>query len=281
LLIRDLRNLQLSAYLRSMAKILFIGDVLGKPGRKALLEVLPQWKEKYKPDATIVNVENIAHGKGVTVGKLEEIDVLGIDCFTSGNHVFDKGEYSNEAFQKFDKLIRPANYPGNLPGHGYYRFTKDDQSYLIINLNGRAFFERAFYGLISNPFTLLDTILKEQGQNGDIILVDFHAEATSEKVAFGFYADGRVMAVLGTHTHVPTADLKILAGGTAHITDVGMTGPINSVIGTKIENSLNLFLERGKFVMEVEEDGPCMVNGVFIETEGSKAVKVEKLYQEV
>lgn len=262
-------------------KILFIGDVIGKPGRKALREVLPQWKEQYKPDVTIVNVENIAHGKGVTVGKLEEMEQLGVDCFTSGNHVFDKGPYSEEAFEKYGQLIRPANYPGNLPGHGYYRFTKEGQSYLVINLNGRAFFERAFYGLISNPFTMLDQILKEQGQNGDIILVDFHAEATSEKVALGFYADGKVTAVLGTHTHVPTADLRILPQGTAHISDVGMCGPVHSVIGTKIDNSLNMFLEKGKFVMEVEEEGPCMVNGVYIETEGSKAVKVEKLYKEI
>jgi 2',3'-cyclic-nucleotide 2'-phosphodiesterase len=264
-----------------MAKILFIGDVLGKPGRKALLEVLPMWKEEYKPDAIIVNVENIAHGKGVTVAKLEEIDGLGIDCYTSGNHAFDKGEFSEEAFKKYDRLIRPANYPGTLPGHGYYRFSKGDQSYLVVNLNGRAFFERAFYGLISNPFFMLDEIIKQQGQNGDIIVVDFHAEATSEKVAFGWYADGKVTAVLGTHTHVPTADLKILPQGTAHITDVGMTGPVNSVIGTKIENSLNMFLEKGKFLMEVEESGPAFVNGVFIETEGSKAIKVEKLYREV
>ncbi len=264
-----------------MVKILFIGDVIGKPGRRALKEVLPMWKEKYQPDAVIVNVENIAHGKGVTVNKIEEIAPLGIDCYTSGNHVFDKGELSTETFEKFPELIRPANYPGNLPGHGYYRFTKGEQSYLVVNLNGRAFFERAFYGLIANPFFALDQIITEQGQKGDIIVVDFHAEATSEKVAFGYHADGKVAAVLGTHTHVPTADLRILPGGTAHITDVGMTGPTNSVIGTKLENSLSMFLEKGKFVMEVEENGPACVNGVLVEVEGSKAVKVEKLFAEI
>lgn len=262
-----------------MAKILFIGDIIGKPGRKALLEVLPQWKDRYQPDVTVVNVENIAHGKGVAVNQIEEIEPLGIDCYTSGNHAFDKGEFSEEAFKKYDKLVRPANYPGSLPGHGYYRFNKGGQSYLVVNLNGRAFFERAFYGLVQNPFFTLDKILEEQSQKGDIILVDFHAEATSEKVAFGWYADGRVTGVFGTHTHVPTADLRILPKGTAHISDVGMTGPVNSVIGTKIDNSLNLFLEKGKFVMEVEEDGPAAVNGVYLETEGSAVVKAEKLYQ--
>ncbi|HVY67706.1 MAG TPA: TIGR00282 family metallophosphoesterase [Patescibacteria group bacterium] len=264
-----------------MAKILFIGDVIGKPGRKALREVLPQWKEQYRPDAVVVNVENIAHGKGVTVNTLEDIDSLGIDCFTSGNHVFDKGEFSDEAFKKFDKLIRPANYPAALAGHGYYRFTRDGQSYLIINLNGRVFFERAFYGQLGNPFFMVDQLIEQQGQKGDIILVDLHAEATSEKVAFGWHCDGKVAAVVGTHTHVPTADAHVLPKGTAYITDVGMTGPVHSVIGVAVEKSMQLFLEQGKFVMEVAEDGPACVNGVLIETDGPKAVKIEKLYQEV
>src|SRR4051812_47646372 len=115
-----------------MPKTLFIGDVVGKPGRKVLREVLPQWKEKYKPDAVIVNVENLAHGKGVTPSTLTEVDELGVDCFTSGNHIFKKGELSTECFEKYPKLIRPANYESSFPGHGYYRFAKDGQQYLII-----------------------------------------------------------------------------------------------------------------------------------------------------
>jgi metallophosphoesterase (TIGR00282 family) len=264
-----------------MSKILFIGDIIGKPGRKALKAVLPMWKEKYQPDAIIVNVENIAHGKGVTVQTLKEIDGLDIDCFTSGNHVFDKGPFSEEAFKEFGKLIRPANYPPALSGHGYYRFVKNDQSYLVINLNGRVFFERLFYGQTANPFFLLDKLIAEQGQKDDIIIVDLHAEATSEKVAFGRYADGKTTAVFGTHTHVPTADARILPQGTAYITDAGMTGPVNSVIGVQIEKSMQLFLEQGKFIMEVEEEGPVCVNGVLVETEGNKAVKIEKLYEEI
>jgi len=265
-----------------MAKILFIGDIIGKPGRQALREVLPMWKAEYRPDAVIVNVENIAHGKGVTINTIANIEDLGIDCYTSGNHVFDKGEFSKETFAKYDSLIRPANYPSDLPGHGYYRFSKDGQQYLIINLNATVFFEKQFHGQITSPFAAIDEILSAQSQKGDIILVDFHSEATSEKKAFGFYCDGKVTAVLGTHTHVPTADARVLPKGTAYISDVGMTGPINSVIGVKIENSLNIFLGRGKFVMEPEEEGPVMVNGVLIETgENGKAIKIQKLYKEV
>ena len=280
-----------------MAKILFIGDIIGKPGRQALREVLPMWKEEYKPDAVIVNVENIAHGKGVTINTLVNIEDLGIDCYTSGNHVFDKGELTKEAFEKYPQLIRPANYPGDLPGHGYYRFSKTlqplptlssegeekpkEQQFLILNLNATVFFEKQFQGQISSPFAAIDELLTQQAQKGDIILIDFHSEATSEKVAFGFYCDGRVTAVLGTHTHVPTADARVLPKGTAYVSDVGMTGPLNSVIGVKIENSLNIFLGRGKFVMEPEENGPAMVNGVLIETNSEgKASSIQKLYRE-
>lgn len=265
-----------------MAKILFIGDIVGKPGRQALREVLPMWKKDYQPDAVVVNVENIAHGKGVTVNTLTNIEDLGIDCYTSGNHVFDKAGLSTEAFEKYPNLIRPANYPQDLPGHGYYRFSKNDQQYLIINLNATVFFEKQFNGQISSPFKAIDEILQQQAQKGDIILIDFHSEATSEKVAFGFYCDGQVTAVLGTHTHVPTADYRVLPKGTAYVSDVGMTGPLNSVIGVKIENSLNIFLQRGKFVMEPEEEGPAMVNGILIESdETGKALKIQKLYKEV
>lgn len=271
-----------------MVKILFIGDIVGKPGRKALREVLPIWKEQYSPDAVIVNVENMAHGKGVTLNTMSAIEDLGIDCYTSGNHVFDKGVLSNECFEKYPNLIRPENYTSlgeeksAVPGYGYYRFSKNNQQYLVINLNGQVFMEKQFKGEISNPFFVLDKLILEQGQKNDIIVVDFHSEATSEKIAFGFYCDGKVTAVLGTHTHVATADSRVLPGGTAYVSDVGMTGPLNSVIGVKIQNSLDLFLgKKEKFVMEPEEQGPAMINGVLIEAEESKAIKIEKLYKEV
>ncbi len=265
-----------------MAKILFIGDVVGKPGRKILREVLPQWKAKYQPDVTIVNVENLAHGKGVTPATLAEVEALGVDCFTSGNHIFNKNQLSVACFEKYPKLIRPANYGGQLAGYGYYRFSANGQQYLAINLNGQVFMENQFDGEISNPFFAIDKILEQEAQKGDIILVDFHAEATSEKVALGYYLDGRVAGVFGTHTHVPTADARILSHGTAHITDVGMTGALNGVIGVKKENVLKKFLEQGKFINELEEDGTLQINGVLVETSADgKAIKIEKLYQEV
>jgi metallophosphoesterase (TIGR00282 family) len=265
-----------------MARILFIGDVVAKPGRKVLARVLPKWKEKYQPDVTIVNVENLAHGKGVTPSTLAEVDALDVDCFTSGNHIFKKNELSQECFEKYPKLIRPANFGESLPGYGYFRFSKKNQQYLIVNLNGQVFMEKQFDGAIANPFLAVDEIIASESQKGDIILLDFHAEATSEKVAMGWHLDGRVSAVLGTHTHIGTSDSRILLGGTAYITDVGMTGARDSVLGVKKENALKKFLEQGKFVNEPEEEGVLMVNGVLIETgENSKAVKIEKLYEEI
>ena len=294
-----------------MAKILFIGDIVGKGGRKILRQVLPQWREKYNPDVVIVNVENLAHGKGVTPNTLGELDSLDIDCYTSGNHIFNKDAAA--CFEKYDKLIRPANFPANLPGHGYYRFSKkihppltppikggevdsslplvgrareggseERQQFLILNLNGQVFMEKQFDGAIDSPFLAIDKLLTEQGQKGDIIIVDLHAEATSEKVAFGYYLDGRVTAMFGTHTHVPTADARILPGGTGYLSDVGMTGARDGVIGVKKENVLEKFLHpEGKFKNEVEEDGTLQINGVLVTSDGLRVTKIEKLYQEI
>lgn len=264
-----------------MAKILFFGDIVGKPGRRALAQVLPSLREQHQPDLIIANVENLAHGKGVTEGTVKELVDSGVDVFTSGNHVFDKGDLSKQCFETFPQLIRPYNYDNSWPGRGFYRFAKNGQHFLIVNLGGRVFFEKQFRGEISNPFLALDQILQNETQKGDIILVDFHAEATSEKVAMGWYADGRVAALFGTHTHVPTADAKILPQGTAYVTDAGMTGPMNSVIGVKIENSLNMFLEKTKFKMEPEEQGAAMVNALIVEVEGGKSVKIDRIYQEL
>lgn len=274
-----------------MAKILFFGDIVGKPGRKALAKVLPAWQAEYQPDLVIANVENLAHGKGVTASTLKELEDLGVEVFTSGNHVFDKKPQAQECFEKYPQLIRPANYlslapqngePNSVPGAGFYRLEKNNQQFLIINLGGRVFFESQFKGGIDNPFLVLDRVLLEESQKDDIILVDFHCEATSEKNALGWYADGRVAAIVGTHTHVPTADAKILPGGTAYITDIGMTGPKDSVIGVKVENALNVFLEKtDKFVMDVAEAGPMAVNAALVETDRNKAVAIDRLYREI
>ncbi len=262
-----------------MPKILFIGDVVGKPGRQALAQVLPMWKEQYQPDAVIVNVENLAHGKGVTPATLAEVDALGVDAMTSGNHIYKKPQFAEECFGKYHKLIRPANFAGANPGFGHYRFSKAGQQYLVINLNGQVFMENQFSGSLENPFLAIDKILEQEAQKNDIILVDLHAEATSEKVAFGWYVDGRVAAVFGTHTHVPTADARVLPKGTAYITDAGMTGSLNSVIGVKTENVLKKFLDQGKFVNELEEAGPLQVNGVLVEAGPGVRPEIQKLFQ--
>jgi 2',3'-cyclic-nucleotide 2'-phosphodiesterase len=266
-----------------MQKVLFIGDVVGKGGRRALQEVLPSWKQKYQPNISIVNVENLAHGKGVTPLTLAEVDALGVDCFTSGNHIFKKNGLSTECFETYPKLIRPSNFGSSFPGHGYYRFAKNGQQYLVLNLNGEVFMEHQFEGSIGNPFLEIDRLLTDQGQKGDIIIVDFHAEATSEKVAFGYYIDGRITGLFGTHTHVPTADARILPLGTAYITDVGMTGALNGVIGVKKENVMPKFLNhQEKFKNEPEEEGVLQINGVLVEiAENQRVIKIEKLYQEV
>jgi metallophosphoesterase (TIGR00282 family) len=272
-----------------MSKILFFGDIIGKPGRQAVLAELPGLLEMHKPDLVIANVENLAHGKGVTNVTMSELARAGVDVFTSGNHVFDNLPEAVSCFEKYPTFIRPANYlslpvkgavPDVLPacpGRGYTRVEKNGQSYLIINLNGQVFFDKQFPKGMGNPFFTFDGILESEAKENDIIFVDLHAEATSEKQAFGFYADGRAVAVVGTHTHTPTQDFRVLPKGTGYVTDVGLNGPLNSVIGVKIENSLNLFLERGKFVMEPEEQGPKVVNAILFELEGSKTTRVEKI----
>lgn len=262
-----------------MTKILFFGDVVGKPGRKALRVCLPQLSEQYQPDFVIVNVENLAHGKGVTLGTMSEIADLGIDAYTSGNHIFKKDEAS-QVFAKYPTLIRPANYEGDFPGNGFVRIEKDGQGYLVINLNAKVFFDSQFPAGIRNPFLEFDQIYANQRRPGDVVFVDFHSEVTSEKKAFGFYVDGRASMVCGTHTHTPTADLRILPKGTGHVSDVGMVGAVNSVLGAPIENSLGIFLG-GKFVHDVEESNPIMVNAVYAEIENGLAVKAEKIYLEV
>lgn len=265
-----------------MSKILFIGDIVGKPGRKALAQVLPLWKKQHQPDLVVVNVENLAHGKGVTPGTLAEIDALGIDVYTSGNHIFKKGELSDQCFEKYPTLIRPANFAGHLPGTGFCRVIKNGQQFLVINLNGQVFFENQYEGEIQNPFLTADRLLLGEGQKDDIIIVDFHSEATSEKVALGYYLDGKVAAVLGTHTHVPTADARILPHGTAYISDIGMTGARESVIGVKIENALTKFLEKGPFKNEVAEEGALQANAVLVEVMPAKqAGKIIRLYEEI
>ncbi len=210
------------------ARILFIGDIVGKPGRKALRELLQPLKEEYNVDLTIANVENAAGGAGVTEKVLNEILGYGIQVLTSGNHIWDKRE-ALDLIERYPNLLRPANFHTSNPGRGWGIFsTETGVSICVINLIGRL-----FTGLYDSPFRVADEILEQV--ETPIRIVDFHAETTSEKLVAGYYLDGRVSAVIGTHTHVQTSDERILPNGTAYITDVGMTGGLESVIGIKPE----------------------------------------------
>lgn len=207
-------------------KILFIGDIVGKTGRIAVKTVLPVLIKKEAPDYVIANCENLAHGNGITEETIKEMRECGIKCFTSGNHIFDKKK-ALDFVEDYPDIIRPLNYPPQVPGHTY-RMEKlpEGKTLLITNLLGRAFMPP-----IDCPFRALERLLEEK--KADYIFVDFHAEATAEKAAFANYFDGKIDAVVGTHTHVQTADERILPGGTLFISDVGMCGAADSVIGVK------------------------------------------------
>jgi 2',3'-cyclic-nucleotide 2'-phosphodiesterase len=224
-------------------RILFIGDIFGRPGRTIVREKLREVVEHHKIDVVIANAENAAAGFGLTAPIAEELFELNIDVLTTGNHVWDKKEIieffnsaNGNANSQARRVLRPANYPLGTPGIGVYEGkTKDGTPYAVMNLQGRVF-------MASNddPFRKADEILKTV--KAKVIFVDFHAEATSEKMALGWYLDGRVTAVVGTHTHVPTADERILHQGTAFLTDVGMTGPYDGIIGVEKEHALSRFL---------------------------------------
>ncbi len=228
-------------------RIAFIGDVVGKYGRRFLTKALPLIKEKYNPHLVIANGENSAGGLGITQKTAKQIFDAGVDIITGGNHIWDKKE-ALDLLKQEDRIIRPLNFPDSTPGKGYYVFhTQDDVEGIIINLQGRVFMEP----VVDNPFLIIDRFLEENSY--PITLIDFHAEATAEKQAMGFYLDGRVSAVLGTHTHVQTADLRILEKGTAFQCDVGMTGALDSVIGMKIEPVIKKFLTGINHRFEVEK----------------------------
>ncbi len=250
-------------------RILFFGDIVGKIGRQALTKELPGLKDKYKPDLVLANCENLAHGTGITRSTIKEMQEAGIDFFTSGNHIYKKPE-ANEFLEEADcPVIRPANYPEPAPGKGY----KVVNDLLIINLMGRVFIEEEF----TDPFDKLDEILKEHKDIKNVF-VDLHGEATSEKQAMGWYADGRVSALVGTHTHVQTNDDRILPEGTGFISDTGMVGAWDSVIGVNKESSIKYCKEGGAFKVDLPESGPKIINGVFVEIgNDGKAVKLEKI----
>lgn len=257
-------------------KIIFLGDIVGQPGREAIKQILPKWKKKYQPDLIIANGENIAHGTGITKKTLDQILKAGVDLVTSGDHTWKQKEISALLEDKTIPLIRPANFPPNLPGQGYRLIELRTKKILVINLIGRVFMQQQY----DDPFRKADQILEQNEEKADIIIVDWHAEATAEKVCLGWYLDGRVSAVLGTHTHIPTADERILPKGTAYISDIGMVGVMDSSLGRNKESSIKRFLTQTNIHLEVAE-GPVEVNAVLLEISNKAKVKKIKRIREI
>ena len=240
--------------------ILIIGDIVGRPGRFAVKDLIDELKREYHIDFVIANAENAAGGAGLTPKIADELLHIGCDVLTLGDHVWDQKEIE-DYLQKSDFVIRPANFPQGVPGNGWcIKKTSKGVSVAVVNLIGRVFMR---YN-VNCPFRELDVILKEIKSAAPIIIVDMHAEATSEKVAMGHFADGRVSAVVGTHTHIQTADETILSQGTAYLTDLGMTGPYDSVIGQNKNNIIERFLTSMPTRFEVATED-IRLNGILID----------------
>lgn len=254
-------------------KLLFVGDVIGKPGRRILKRLLPRLIDRHRVDYTVVNVENMAGGFGVTGPVLEDIADLPIDCMTTGNHIWDKKE-GLPLLDEEPRLLRPANYPEGNPGKGVHvGETPAGVRVATLNLEGTVFMKA-----LDSPFRVADRLLAELDPEVKVIMVDFHAEATSEKQALGFHLDGRVSAVLGTHTHVPTADERVLPGGTALQTDVGMTGPYESIIGMRAPKVLKRFLRQTPSPFEVAKRDVRLAAAVIdIDESSGRARAIERL----
>ncbi|NLO73038.1 MAG: TIGR00282 family metallophosphoesterase [candidate division WS1 bacterium] len=255
-------------------RILFIGDIVGRPGRETVASLLPDLRAEHDPDFVIANGENAAAGLGLTEKTAGFLFDYGIDCLTSGNHIWAQKE-ALDYLSREPRVLRPANYPPGTPGAGFGVYsTGSGQRLAVINLMGRVFMDP-----MDDPFRTADQVLKELGEV-DAILVDFHAEATSEKAALGRYLDGRVTAVIGTHTHVPTADETVFPGGTAFITDAGMVGPEESIIGVEIPISLHRFLTGIPMRFQVPNRGPCIFSAVMIESTRPQglAESIRRLY---
>jgi len=249
--------------------ILAIGDIVGKPGRKALSQLLPGLRQQYGLELVIANGENAAGGIGLTPDTAQELLDAGVDAITSGNHIWAQ----KDIFPYLEgqmPILRPLNYPPGVPGRGYIVIGPA----AVVNIMGRT-----FIGNFDCPFQAMDKLLGELDQS--IIIVDFHAEATSEKMAMGRYLDGRVSAVLGTHTHVGTIDTQILAGGTAYVTDIGMTGPTDSVIGDDTDAVLQRFLTGIHHRLSVGK-GKSALNAVMVDIDDTgRARSIERIYREV
>ena len=250
-------------------KILLLGDVVGRPGRKIVQQELSNLKNIYGPDLTIANCENASGGNGLTEKNAKEFFEWGIDIITMGNHVWDKREILNY-IDNYPHLVRPANYPDPCPGKGYTIYEKNGIFVGVINLSGVIYLNN-----LNCPFSTIDKVIEEISDQCQIIIVDFHAEATSEKIAMGYYCDGKASLVYGTHTHVQTADKRILPQGTGYLTDIGMTGPYDGILGVDKNIIIGQLISKRPAKYEMAE-GAVQINGVVVEINDSTG-KCEKL----
>jgi len=252
--------------------ILAIGDIIGRPGRQAMNKLLPDLRQQYGLDMVIANAENTAGGLGLTSTTAKELLDAGADVLTSGNHIWAQKEIIPYLDGEMP-ILRPLNYPPGVPGRGYIV----NGQVMVVNLMGRV-----FMGDIDCPFRAMDKLLAELKHKPPVIIVDFHAEATSEKMAMGRYLDGRVSAVLGTHTHVGTIDAQLLPLGTAYVTDIGMTGPVDSIIGDDAEAVIRRFLTGMPHRLSVGK-GKTMFNAVMVRVDenSGRAISIDRIYREV
>lgn len=255
-------------------RVLILGDVVGRPGRRAIRDLVPPIVKDENIDLVIANAENSAGGMGVDIKSAEELLSAGVHVLTSGNHIWKKKEIY-PYLENHSYLIRPANYPNGAPGRGWVEWQSEKgHRALVVNLQGRVFMP----GNIDDPFRCVDTILREHGRYSPIVIIDMHAEATSEKNAMGWYLDGRVSVVYGTHTHVQTADERILPRGTAYITDLGMCGPLDSVIGIERELVIEGFLSQLPRQFEVAKQNVAL-QGIILEVDekSGKALDIRRI----
>lgn len=240
-------------------KVLFIGDIVGDLGIDAVEKYLPRLKKKYQIDVVIANGENAAKGRGITKRIYQDLLMMGVDVITMGNHTWDQREIY-DFIDDTDYLIRPANFSKEAPGKGMTTITKNGQAISVINLHGRVFLPAH-----DEPFAMAEELIAEAKKQSPIVFVDFHAETTSEKIALGWHLAGQASVVVGTHTHVQTADERILLGGTAYISDVGMTGPYDEVLGMKKESVIYRFKTNMPVRFEVPERGAEVLSAFFVE----------------
>ncbi|MFC7685267.1 TIGR00282 family metallophosphoesterase [Ureibacillus sp. GCM10028918] len=255
-------------------KVIFIGDIVGSIGREAVEKYLPRLKRKYAADVVIANGENAAAGRGITQKIYQQLLQVGVDVITMGNHTWDNKDIF-DFIDDADYLIRPANFSEEAPGKGMVQISKNGVTLSVINLHGRVFLPPH-----EDPFAVADQLVEEARKTSPLVFVDFHAEVTSEKIALGWHLDGRVSAVVGTHTHVQTADSRIYPGGTAYITDVGMTGPYDEILGMQKESVIYKFQTNMPSRFEVPKEGREVLSGFFVEIDDKtgKALRCERIY---